>query len=635
MEPVEEIKSRLSIEDVVGRLVDLKRSGASYKGLCPFHQEKTPSFYVTPSRGTYHCFGCGKGGDLFSFVMETERLSFPEALRKLADQAGVDLPEREQKAPSLKRQLYAANEAAAHFFLETLRGARGSSARQYLQERRLDAAAVEAFDLGYAPPSRDELARHLRQAGFDDRILLAAGLILQDESGGQARDRFHGRLMFPIRDASGKISGFGGRTLRDAQPKYLNSPQTEIFDKSASLFGIHRAVDAMRASRRAVLVEGYFDAIRAQISGYPYVVASLGTAVTSQQLMALSRLTDTVILALDPDAAGQSAAARTSLAALAEVTRARGRATGAAGALDLRVARLPSGGGDPDELIRDRVDLWEAALAGAVSAFEFYFRQTLASLDRNTEDWRQTAIDRLLPIIQQFAGSAGWQAEWVERLASETGVDPRILQRSMPSAGSGAPEPRRTGRMRGPRTRETEARSVVSETTARAVTADPALAVERALVALLLTLVVVPDEAARILESTPMDYPVHRAIVDALLRWRANGNFDYEMFRETLPEDVRPAAGELRALEPPPPDDGKVSVAVAYHLARLRQFRVQAQLSRVRDALQDIDPGDRQGTVESLAVLMSERLKIEEELERLSRQAVQSSGAAHLESGHD
>src|SRR5947209_15702706 len=326
VDPVEEIKSRLPIEDLVGRYVDLKRSGASFKGLCPFHQEKTPSFYVNPARGSYHCFGCGKGGDLFSFLMETEHLQFREALEQLAEQTNVQLPDREQARPSLKGKLFEVNEAAARFFADQLQTGAGKRALAYLTERHFGQDAIRLFGLGYAPDSREALLTHLCAAGHDERILLSAGLVLQDDVAGRLRDRFRGRLMFPIRDASGRISGFGGRILGDSQPKYLNSPQTEIFDKSGVLYGVNLAADALRKEKRAVLVEGYLDAVRAHIAGFSWTVASLGPAVTPAQLTTLSRLAPVVILALDPDPAGQAAAARTAIAALAEVTRSRGRA---------------------------------------------------------------------------------------------------------------------------------------------------------------------------------------------------------------------------------------------------------------------------------------------------------------------
>lgn len=622
MDPVEEIKDRLSIEDVVGRHVDLKRSGASYKGLCPFHTEKTPSFYVTPSRGMFKCFGCGRGGDIFTFVMEAEHVAFPDALKRLAEQAGVALPEPTRAAPSLKGQLYAANERSSEIFAQALASAQGERARRYLRGRAFGAGAVERFGLGCAPDGRDMLVRALAEEGFEDRVLLAAGLALADEETGRLRDRFRGRLMFPIRDMSGKIAGFGGRILGDGQPKYLNSPQTEIFDKSGVLFGIHLASDTIRQSGYAVLVEGYLDAVRAHLGGYMQVVASLGTAVTARQLGTLARLTGTVILALDPDPAGQAAAARTALQALTEVTEARGRATGEAGALDLRIARLPAGLGDPDEVIRARPDAWEAAIDASVPAFEFYFESVMAGLNREDAGWRQQAIDTLLPQIQRFASSPGWQGTWVQRLAAETGVDARAIGQA---AGTGSSPPRARP------VRETRSRAggqeVVSRITAEGLVRDPVREVEAGLLGVLLGLVVIPDDAAAHLDGISLQTPQFAGILAALLAWRGNGNYDYEIFREHLSEEEREVADTLRARGEPLPPEGKTSVAVAYHLARLRQFRIQADLRQAQQALTEIAAGDRAAVTAAVGRLTVERQEIERSLDELSRQVIRGGQA--------
>lgn len=626
MDAVEEIKDRLPIEDLVGRYVDLKRSGASYKGLCPFHQEKTPSFYVSPARRSYHCFGCSRGGDALSFVMEMERLSFPEALKQLAAQTGVTLPQHDNAKPSLKGSLYEANQAAAAFFRAALDTGAGKRARDYLDERGFGVEAIEQFDIGYAPDSWDTLLRHLHGAGFDDRTLLAAGLIRQDDSG-RTRDGFRNRLMFPIRDAGGRVVGFGGRILGEGQPKYLNSPQTEVFDKSSVLFGIHRAQDAIRQAGKAVLVEGYLDAVRAQVSGYLYTVASLGTAVTTQQLTALSRLTETVIVALDPDPAGQAAAARTSLTALAEVTRARGRASGESGAVDLRVARLPASAGDPDEAIRDHPDVWEQAIENSIPAFDFYFERVMAGLDRSSEGWRQEAMDALLPLLQQFAGlpgTAGWQAMWVQRLAADTGIDPGALQRSLPGAKtSAASRPRRST----PSPRDEE-RQIMAGTTTRALATDPSSDVEKSLVGLLLEMLVLPTDATQVLEGIHLEDAGHRAIVQQLLTWRESGNYDYEMFRETLSDDLRARADALRTGRLPLPPDGKFSVAVALYAARLRHLRIMTQVTRSTQFLGEMSGEDRNAAAATVAQLLTERLEVERALDRLTQQVVQTTATS-------
>lgn len=627
VDAVEEIKDRLPIEDLVGRYVDLKRSGSSYKGLCPFHQEKTPSFYVSPARGTYHCFGCSRGGDVLSFVMEMERVDFPEALKQLASQAGVTLPDRQRAKPSLKGKLYEANAAAVSFFRAALDTRPGERARRYLEQRGFGHEAIERFELGYAPDGRDALIRHLHGAGFDDRTLLAAGLIRQDDSG-QTRDGFRNRLIFPIRDPAGRVAGFGGRILGEGQPKYLNSPQTEIFDKSSVLFGIDGAQDAIRRAGRAILVEGYLDAVRAQLSGYEYTVASLGTAVTAAQLTALSRLTDTVIIALDPDPAGQAAAARTSLAALAEVTRARGRASGESGVVDLRVARLPTNAGDPDEAIRDHPEAWEQAIESSMPAFDFYFERVMQGLDRSSDSWRQAALDQLLPLLQQFAGlpgTAGWQAMWVQRLAAETGINPGAIQRSLPGAnasGTGRPV-----RRAGAPERDQE-RQVVAGTTTRALATDPASDVEKSLMGLLLQMLVLPTDAAEVLRDIKLEREEHRAIFEHLLAWRASGNYDYEMFRETLPEEFRAEADTLHTHRTPLPEDGKFSIAVALYAARLRHLRVIAEVTRSTQFLGEMAGEDRGAVAGSVAQLLSERLEIERSLDRLTQQVVQSIAAA-------
>lgn len=589
MDAVEEIKARLSIEDVVSPYVELKRSGSTLKGLCPFHQEKTPSFYVRPSHGTFHCFGCSRGGDQFTFLMEMEHLEFRDALKQLAEQAGVTLPERESRKPSLKGKLYEVNEAAQSFFAEALQSNEGRMGHEYLQSRQFGADAVALFGLGYAPRGREALVTHLHSRGFDDRTLLEAGLAMQEDIGGRLRDRFRGRLMFPIRDAAGKISGFGGRILGEGQPKYLNSPQTEIFDKSSVLFGIGLAADTIRKTRRAVLVEGYLDAVRAHLGGYLDTVASLGTAVTVQQLGALARMTDTVVLALDPDPAGQNAAARTAITALMEVTRARGRSAGAAGAVDLRIARLPAGHGDPDELIRDDSRLWEETIEASKPAFNFFFDQTMESLDRTAEGWRQEAVDRLLPLIQQFSDSAGWQAEWIQRLAAETGIDPAALQRSIPSP-SGAR--RRQQPVRG--------RAAAMRTTTQALTNDPVVEIERGLIALLLQILVVPREAAAALDGVTLERPEHRIILAALLQWQ---NYEYELFKESLPDELRDVADTLRGQRTPLPPEGKTSLAVRLILARLEQARLQRQLRSAIETLKGMPAEDQLAANQTLGSL--------------------------------
>lgn len=609
MDAVEEIKSRLSIDDVVGRYVDLKRSGASLKGLCPFHAEKTPSFYVTPSKGIFKCFGCGKAGDVFSFIQEVERVDFPEALRRLAEQSGVSLPERSAERPSLKNRLYEANEAAATVFHEILKGPRGDRARVYLRDREFGPDAIELFRLGYAPAGRDTVLRALREQGFEDHILAAAGLVYEDDTSAPPRDRFRARIIFPIMNAAGKVVGFGGRAIGDDSPKYLNSPQTDLFDKSSVLFGVHRAGAAVRAAGRAVLVEGYLDAVRAHLAGYENVVASLGTSVTVGQLTGLGRLTETVIIALDPDPAGQAAAARTALTALAELTRQRSRRPGAVGALELRIATLPAGGGDPDDLIRARPEVWEHCLEESVPAFDFYFDRTLAALDRSGERWRQEAIDRLLPVISQFASSTGWQATWLQRLARETGVDPSLLQRSMP-APRGQPARHREER-------EQPSPDAATQTAGRGLTVDAVDLVERGLLTLLLKLVVLPADAVSTLQRMSLSKPAYSRLLAALLAWQRNENFDFDMFLETLAESDAELARELYdSPEPLPPAD-RLTAAIEVHVARARHHALRRERRTIELMLGEMDEDGRGLALQRLSSVLESIGQVERELHRL------------------
>ncbi|MER3418127.1 MAG: DNA primase, partial [Chloroflexota bacterium] len=350
-----EIKSRLSIVDVVGETVALRKAGTTFKGLCPFHAERTPSFVVTPARGTYKCFGCGKGGDVFSFVMERDGVGFAEALRHLAARAGIELDERPSRDDGRRARLREVLETAIAFYHAILTGHRvGRPALDYLRRRGFTDATIERFQLGWAPSGWDTLRRELgRRRGITAEELAAAGLIVTREDGRRAYDRFRARIIFPIRDASGAPTGLGGRILeaepearpsagRELGPKYLNSPATPLFDKSRTLYLIDRAKAAIRRSGQAVLVEGYTDALMAHQAGFENVVASLGTALTPGQVAILGRYARRVALAYDVDPAGQSAGAFgiSELTALISEVQTSGADFGLT---DVGVVRLPEG----------------------------------------------------------------------------------------------------------------------------------------------------------------------------------------------------------------------------------------------------------------------------------------------------
>ena len=309
---VAEVRDRTEIVDLVSNYVQLRKTGRSYKGLCPFHQEKTPSFVVFPESGNFHCFGCGRGGDVFTFYMGVERVEFREALQELAKRAGIELVNTPSLPPEVdahRNRLIELNELAATYYANVLRNTTpGGAGLEVLAQRGVSAEIAERFGLGFAPDG-DALGRYLNQRGVDPALAAEAGLLSERESGGY-RDRFRNRLLFPIRTREGRVVGFGGRALGDAMPKYLNSPQSVIFDKSALLFGLDLAQEAIRREDQVVIVEGYMDAIAAHQFGYPNVIAAMGTAVTEQQIGLVKRLSRNIVLALDADAAGQGATVR-------------------------------------------------------------------------------------------------------------------------------------------------------------------------------------------------------------------------------------------------------------------------------------------------------------------------------------
>lgn len=357
---IEEVRSRNDIVDVIGSYVKLQRRGSSYFGLCPFHNEKSPSFSVSPAKQMFYCFGCGAGGNVFTFLMEYENFTFPEALKSLADRAGVDLPEVEyseeaKKQRDLKSAVLEVNKMAATFFYYQLRAPQGAKAMEYLKNRALSDETMRRFGLGYAGPYSDALYRYLKQKGISDALLKESGLMSVNERQGMY-DKFWNRVMFPIMDVNGKVIGFGGRVMGDAKPKYLNSPETIIFDKSRNLYGLHIA----RTSRKKYLLvcEGYMDVISMHQAGFTNAVASLGTALTSQHASLLKRYTDEVILTYDSDEAGVKAALRA-----IPLLKAAGIAT--------KVLHMDPYK-DPDEFIKARgTEAFEERIAQAENSFLF------------------------------------------------------------------------------------------------------------------------------------------------------------------------------------------------------------------------------------------------------------------------
>lgn len=421
---VEEVRLRSDIVEIVGEHVPLKRAGKDYRGLCPFHKEKTPSFYVVPAKGFYKCFGCGESGDIFSFLMHHVGLDFPGAVRAVAGRVGVDIPDREEDArgPDPHAPLLEALSFAAEFYEGRLGDpTAGASARAYLERRGIPDAAVERFRLGYAPDAWRALREAARAHGIDDERLLAAGLVKESERSDEPFDRLRHRLVFPILDVRGRVVGFGGRALGEGDgPKYLNSPETAVYHKGRELYGLHWARTAIRRAGEALVVEGYMDFVSLAAAGVENVVAPLGTSLTTEQAGQLARYTDRVLLLYDSDAAGLRATFRSGDVLLA------------AGVHPL-VVTLPAGE-DPDSLVR----------TGGVDALNPYLKGAIDLLDRKIEilkdhgllediDGLRTAVDKLLPTLRA-ARDPALRDLYVARVAERTGVRAETIEREIADA---------------------------------------------------------------------------------------------------------------------------------------------------------------------------------------------------------
>ena len=423
-EVIEEVRSSNNIVDIIGGYVRLQKKGRSYCGLCPFHNEKSPSFSVSPNKQMYYCFGCGAGGNVFTFIMEYENQTFPEAVKILADRAGIALPEaeltEEQKRERNKRQLLLEiNKTAANYFYYQLNGDQGQQAREYLENRRLSKETQIHFGLGYASKYSNDLYLYLKKKGYQDQILKETGLLTYDEKRG-AHDKFWNRVMFPIMDVNNRVIGFGGRVMGDGTPKYLNSPETMLFDKSRNLYGLNYA----RTSRKPYMIicEGYMDVIAMHQAGFTNAVASLGTAFTTQHSVLLKRYTQEVRLAYDSDGAGQKAALRA-----IPILKSAG--------INVRVIHMDPYK-DPDEFIKnlgteafqERIDAAESSFMFEISVLEKNYKQ---SDPEGRASFMKAMARRLLEFPQELERNI-----YIDAIAGRYGIASEELKRMVNSFGA-------------------------------------------------------------------------------------------------------------------------------------------------------------------------------------------------------
>jgi len=426
----EKVKQQADIVRVAGEYVRLKKTGKDFSGLCPFHQEKTPSFTVSPIKQIFYCFGCGKGGDVYNFVMDMEKCEFPEAVKLVAEKCGIAIPRPKERSPEERKEnqqrslLVEMHREAQSFFVKQLEGTlEGKAARAYLEDRGLDKETTARFGIGYAPSGGDALLRHLKQK-YNEKLLVDSGLVSRDPSG-RLFDRFRRRITFPISNESGKIVAFGGRALGDDQPKYLNSPETPIYSKSNVLYHMDRAKEGIRRQDFAILVEGYMDAIAVARVGISNVVASCGTSLAEPQIKLLGRFTRRVIVNYDPDAAGQTATER-SLALLLEQD------------FEVRVLALPPVGSqkaDPDLFIRERGAEEYLKLLKESPPYVDYLIARARKMDLSTGEGKLRAVNFLLPYVQKIPNRI-LRSEWATRIAQQLRLEEPVLRAALSKAAT-------------------------------------------------------------------------------------------------------------------------------------------------------------------------------------------------------
>jgi DNA primase len=615
-----EVKSKLSVVDVVGETVTLKKAGTTYKGLCPFHGEKTPSFVVTPGRESWHCFGCGLGGDIFSFVMQRDGVSFPDALKMLAAKAGVEIDERTKREDARRARLRGVLDTAIAFYHAVLTSSKaGEPALAYLKGRGFTDATIETYQLGWAPAGWDHLARQLAaKRDIRPEELLETGLASPSQRGRGVIDKFRARVIFPIRDQNGHAVGLGGRLLEGEGPKYLNSPATPLFDKSRTLYLIDRAKGPIRKSGQAVIVEGYTDALMAHQAGFDNVVASLGTALTPGQIALLTRYASRIALAYDVDPAGEKAGTVGVTALAALIGQLQGDHSGVK-LEDVRVVRLP-GGKDPDEVVREAPADWTAAVAGALPLVEYLIAHHAARFDLKTSTGRIGFVEAVMPAIRDIADPLR-RDEALGEVRRVSGVEERVLRQVLD---------RRIARAVGPG-RGAEAASRI---TADAVLASPdALPIGDILRAvtpveaeLLRLLLLLPDQQLRVADELGPDQlpsSLARELFRAIVLQRAPDDqgvhppFDGAALLLVLDEETRALAHALYAVGGPTPEAREVDGLLID--LEIDQIREQSDYNEA--ALLE---AERDGDSDAIATLMAQGRQINETRRSLDRRRDQT-----------
>ncbi len=422
MQPSEEIKSRLDIIDIIRDYIPLKAAGANFRALCPFHNEKSPSFMVSPEKQIFHCFGCGEGGDIFSFVMKIEGVDFIEALRILAPKAGVQLKKQNPQLISLRNKLLDILDISKKYYNQNLLENNNSkNAREYLKQRGLKIETIKEWEIGYSNDRWDNVINFLKQKGFNDNEIFQSGMSVKSSNGDRYYDRFRGRIMFPINNANGNIVAFSARISPEKEAeekmgKYINSPQTEIYNKSIILFGLDRAKINIKKEDEAVIVEGQMDVITAYQAGFKNTIASSGTALTEEQVKLIKRFTENISLAFDMDKAGELAVDR----GITEAMKA---------GMNIRVIEIPNSK-DPDECIKKDLMVWQNAVKNAKLMMQYYFDKILLNIDLQDINQKKQATQKLLSIILKINNKIE-QDFWLKELSQKIDIKEELLREAI------------------------------------------------------------------------------------------------------------------------------------------------------------------------------------------------------------
>lgn len=609
MSLLDEVKSRTDIVDVVANYVDLDTSSRNPKARCPFHSERTPSFFIFPETGTWRCFGaCATGGDVLAFVMKQEGIEFREALHRLADRTGVRYDEpgigQPKKDEAPKATLFEANEVAARWFWQMLLGSGGEKTREYLASRGIDMETAERRGFGFAPGEGTlTLTGHLRSSNVAPQAARDAKLVILTEDRSW-RDFFRNRLTVQIRDRGGKIIGFGARSLDGSEPKYLNTPQTSVFDKSRTLYGLDWAVDSMRQSRRAVVVEGYMDVIAAQEHGFTDVVASMGTAVTPDQLKTLSQIvsggdeTGEVVLCLDQDAAGQEATLRALETAWQQFgsNLSSGQSRGGK-SLSVRVA-TPVDGKDPDEAIRNDSWIWRRSLDEASPLIDFIMGAYARRFDTSSGDGKARVVESVAPLIFAVNNDYDRDRYW-EKLAQLIDVSTERL-RSM------APKPASSSNRSRPRSSQAGKENAISTNQLSAALGAGVTGVEEHLLALIFQ----RPELKEFVEAIPPEHFLDTANRELFTCWNRVHTLE-EMSKE-LSSDLAEKASHLQAVAAPPSDHARRVSEVTQCVRRLRERYMRTLLRDAEVALKEVEnslEGEEREALRSRTLDPSDHLK--------------------------